>query len=343
MVVVCTHKDFELDKLKVLKPHWINDKTVVFDIRYDNDVCLLQTPLATIPYSYSIFDNKAFRMDVVCEGQETHGMITSLSNHVIGKINRFDTSLLHKSKTIKPLMGAKLLVSPKNDESCKLTLINKNVDDISVFDVRQQQIGFESVHTFDRVICLFEVRRFVISDQVAFWQTNLLQVKQCTPVCSIKQCLIVDGPWDTSKFEIYDKMHRLGVHCDAIKHKMKLDGLGDDFFHCWRMRNASPTSTSLPSSMKSMPSSPPMPPPMPPPPPPPIGGLFLSKKNMPSEGGPLAFLKDISSGNFALRKAAHGKDTLHKNKVDMHSSEFTPPSLEDIQGALSKLKKVERN
>lgn len=310
----------------------------------------MQTPLATLPYSYSIFDNKVFKIDVLCEGHAMHGMITSFSHHVISKINRFDTSLLHHA-TIKPLVGAKLLASPT--VRSKLSLTAKNVDDIGVFDVCQQDIGLESIHTFDRVICLFEVRRLVVSDKVAFWQTNLLQVKQCSPVCAVRKCLIVDGPWDITKFEIYDKMHRLGVHSDAIRHKMKLGGFGDDFFHCWhtRMKTTGTSSTMMVQDGETHTTRtsviPPMPAPAPPPPPPPppLPGMLSRPPNgvvIKQASGPLAFLKDISSGNFVLRKASGGKGQA-KPKGDLQGNgDFTPPSLEEIQGALSKLKKVER-
>jgi hypothetical protein len=225
----------------------------------------------------------------------------------------------------------------------KLTLINKNVDHVGVFGMARQEIGgIQHIHTFDRVICLFEVRRLVVSGDAAFWQTNLLQIKQCSnnTVCDVKQCMIVDRAsvsWDVSKFVVYDRMQRLGIHTDAIKHKMKLDGLGDDFFECWSKRK---DSKMIPTP------SPPLPtlPPLPPPPPPPIVGLALTKSTMLKRvDGPLAFLKDISNGNFALRKSK-GEDVGDVVKVTMNKKikgiEFTPPSLQQIQGALMNLKKI---
>lgn len=344
MVLVCTHKDFDVCKVKVLKPRYINDNTIVFDIKYDNDICLIQTPIATIPYSYSIFDNNAFRLDILCQGSEIYDTLQALSDYVMRKAKRFITV-----KTVKTLVGAKMLQA--NSPQSKLTLTNRNVDHIGIFGVRREAIGIEDIHKFDNVICLFEVRRLVVSGDVVFWQTNLLQIKQCSnnTTCNVRKCMIEERPltsWDASKFDIYGKMHKLGIHIDAIKHKMKLDGLGDDFFEYWFKHKdgdgekvSTIAQTPAPMSLNILPPRPP-----PPPPPPPMAGktgLTLTKSGGGGGGGPLAFLKDISNGNFALRKIEAKLDTTGIEKVKCADfTEFTPPSLEQIQGALMKLKKI---
>lgn len=343
MGFVCTYKDFDVDKVKVLKPYWINDNTMVFDIKYNNEAFLIQTPIATIPYSYSLFDNKVFRIDILCQGCEIHDMLQSLSRLVMKKVNRFiiKSQTPETSRKFKPLAGVKIIQSHSCPMS-KLTLANKNVDHIGVFDMTRQAISIEHIHTFDRIICLFEVRRLVVIGNDAFWQTNLLQIKQCSGnvVYDSSRCMIEDGPvvsWDASKFDVYSKMNRLGIHVDAIKHKMMLDGFGDDFFECWLSRQKQQSGQPVPP-----PTPPPLPkmPLMPPPPPPPIAGLIKASSSSCSvkqATGPLAFLKDISNGNFALRKT-NGKNVVENIKVKVN--EFTPPSLEQIQGALSKLKKI---
>jgi len=338
-ICICTTKDFHITKLKVGKPYYVKDDAVVFDVKYAGGMLLIQTPVAVLPYSYSLYDNNAFKLTVVCEGTDLYSMVQTICDRVLQKVTKHDESLL-KDKEVKTLAGIKKV----EKDQTQISLGAKDIGTVGFFDTMRREIGLDSIHTFDRVICLFEVRRLIVKGDSIFWQTNLLQVKQCSfvfkPLCQARECVIVD---EALQYEAYDKMQKMGIHMDAIKHKMKMDGLDEGFYERWSMRR---THMRTGANPLPPPSPPPLPaallskPPLPPPPPPP-----LPKSLMAPKGGPLAFLNDISLGNFTLKKGGKGDGdgitNASKKLLALSDNEFKAPSLDEIRSALSKLKRVD--
>lgn len=321
---ICTVDNYNVNNITVSKPYSVTDNTYVFNIKYMKNVCLIQTPISIIPYSYSLYDNNSFKIDIISDAYVFHRMLDNISSCIINKINKYDVKYLH-DKSIKSI------TSNVDNKKYKISFMNKDANNIYTFNSKQEPISLTTLHTFDKIICLFELKRLVLKNNKGFWQTNLLQIKKCSNTIqpSFAHCLIVSAN-DTStnindKYVSYMKMFQMKIPLEAIRHKMLIDGLTENDFDIWS---------------KTINSQTPRPHPLPPPPPPPPPLLPLNKniskiplKNI--SNGP-EFLKDISSGNFQLRNT----NTIKQKVLATVSKEYAPPSLNDIRSALSKLKKV---
>lgn len=337
---ICTIESYNGDYIKVNKPYYVNDSTCIFNVKYNNSIFLIQTSVCIIPYSYALFDNNAFKLDVITDNEDLYNMLSSISECIVSKINRHNLNHL-LGKDIKQLC---VKINSNNTFSrYKLSLRNKDANNIYVFNSQQQPISLTTLHTFDKVVCLFELKRLVIKDNTVFWQTNLIQIKKCSSIIqpSFADCLIVDTNIQSlqDRFTAYNKMLKLKIPLNAIKHKMKMDGLTENDFIQWYNEVTAGKDNDKKIDIKECLSTETKSP-APPPPPPPLP-LFNSKQmlsttdkccNMPQ------FLQDITSGNFKLRKSTSEKI---KNKILSNvNTSYKPPSLDDIQNALSRLKRV---
>jgi hypothetical protein len=263
-------------------------------------------------------------------------MINDICYHIIHKINKYNPSYLHNKEV-------KQLCIKDNITNCKLSLRNKDANNVYTFNSRQEPISLTTLHTFDKIICLFQLQRLVLKGEKAFWQSNLIQIKKCSNTIqpSFAQCLIVHNDnynlTDTNtKYNSYNKMLQLQIPIEAIKHKMLMDGLTEVDYNEWQ--NGRTSNNKVITS--------PAPPP-PPPPPPPLHNLFNNKCVSPStkiksSSDTNPFLKDIASGSFKLKKI-NEEDTKHKILKNLTNDKFAPPSLNDIKGALLKLKRININ
>lgn len=322
---ICIVDNYNLSNISVRKPYSVTDNTHIFDIKYMKNVCLIQTPICIIPYSYSLYDNNSFKLDIVTEIHAIHKMLDDICSFIINKINNYNTKYL-QSINIKNICNK---IDDKTSTRYKLSLTNKDANNVYTFNSKQEPISLTTLHTFDKVVCLFELKRLVLKNDKGFWQTNLLQIKKCSNSIqpSFAQCLIIstETSGENDRFASYCKMFQMKIPTDAIRHKMLIDGLTENDFNSWlKTINIQNGST-------------PRPPPLPPPPPPPL--LHLNKNPLTlkpqTTSGP-EFLKDISSGNFHLRKT----NDLKQKVLSTVAKEYAPPSLNDIRMALSKLKKV---
>jgi hypothetical protein len=324
---ICTVDNYNVKNITVSKPYSVNDNTYVFNIKYMKNVCLIQTPISIIPYSYSLYDNNSFRFDIVTDISAVYKMLDDICLLISNKINKYNSKYLHKR-------NIKNICNKVDDKRYKLSLMNKDANNIYTFNSRQEPISLTTLHTFDKVICLFELKRLVLKNDKGFWQTNLLQIKKCSNTIqpSFAHCLIVTNTNETSgdndRFACYLKMLHMKIPLEAIRHKMLMDGLTENDFNIWSETVNTQTGTA------------PRPPPLPPPPPPPLLQLNKNKlshksKSINDDGGP-EFLKDITSGNFQLRKT----NDIKQKVLSTVPKDYAPPSLSDIRSALSKLKKV---
>lgn len=319
---ICTVDNYNVNNLTISKPYNVNDNTYIFNIKYMKNVCLIQTPISIIPYSYSLYDNNSFKIDIVTDTATLHKMLDDISSFITSKINKYNKRYLH-NKNIKSIS------SNIDDTRYKLSLLNKDANNIYTFNSKQEPISLTTLHTFDKIICLFELKRLVLKNDKGFWQTNLLQIKKCSSIIqpSFAQCLIVSSndtsvkDNDSNRYASYLKMFQMKIPLEAIRHKMLIDGLTENDFSIWS---------------KTVNNQIPRPPPLPPPPPPPFSQLNKKILDNPNKSGGPEFLKDISSGNFQLRKT----DTIKQKVLATVPKEYAPPSLNDIRSALSKLKKV---
>jgi Subunit CCDC53 of WASH complex len=308
---ICTVDNYNTSHITVSKPYHVNDDTYVFNIKYNKSMCLIQTPTCIIPYSYSLYDDNSFKLDIQTEMEGVYKMMNAICSHILKKINNYNQEYI-KDKNIQE-------VCSKVQDKYKLSLRNKDANNVYTFNSKQEPISLTTLHTFDKVICLFELNRLVIKKEKVFWQTNLVQIKKCSSIIqpSFSQCLIMSN--DTGDiYTKYSKMFQMKIPADAIKHKMFMDGLTENDFNQW--------SKSLCVQNGPRPAPPP------PPPPPPSLNLLKGVKSGPE------FLKDISLGNFQLKKAK--SNDIKQKILSSVKAEYAPPSLNDIRNALSKLKKT---
>jgi hypothetical protein len=319
----------------------------VFDIAYDKKPLLIQTPICTIPYSYSIFDNNAFKIDVVTCMKNFTCTTDRIHQHILNKIRVHDSNLLTNKQAID-------YIKDMNDEDVRIRLRNTSTKNIMAFDRNSTSIPVSTIQSFDRVICLYQLQRVVVQNDMYMFSTCLSQVKRLNvslrqlDTCMIKTSDNVEkyGDVDLTK---YNKMKQLGIPIEAIEHKMIMEGLKRDCIKYWMDFQ---TLKLAPSNPQAKASGPPLPPPPPPPPPPP------SQNRGPSSGSSKmpGFLKDIMSNNFVLKKrddsimtTTHSSSSKINTKVvGKIASKFKDdfgyeaPTLQDILNARSSLKKVSR-
>jgi len=147
-----------------------------------------------------------------------------------------------------------------------------------------------------------------------------------------ESCALVESSVQSplsNEFAVYNRMLKMGVPKDAVKQKMRMDGLTEEAVARFC---APPLSSSQPKA----------PPPPPPPPPPPLFKAATTAAKCATTVDPSAFLADIKNGNFSLKKAtAPTSDNNVKNRVlRLVDTRFGAPSLAEILNAKGKLRSI---
>jgi hypothetical protein len=343
--IITTDDDCDLSLISVKKPYQVSHGIYVFDIAYDKKPLLIQTPICTIPYSYSIFDNNAFKIDVVTCMKNFICTTDRIHQHILNKIRVHDSNLLNNKQAID-------YIKDMNDGEARIRLRNTSTKNIMAFDRNSTSIPVSTIQSFDRVICLYQLQRVVVQNDMYMFSTCLCQVKRLNvslrqlDTCMIKTSDNVEkyGDVDLTK---YNKMKQLGIPIEAIEHKMIMEGLKKDCIKYWMDFQ---TLKLAPSNSQVNVRGTPLPPPPPPPPPIPIPSSFPTQNGGPSKMQ--GFLKDIMSNNFVLKKRDDSIMTplskVNTKLVGKIASKFKddfgyePPTLQDILNARSSLKKVSR-
>lgn len=312
-IVIRTINDIVMKDIKVKRPftYILPSKMsqTIFRISYKEQPLLFQTPVVVIPYSYSLYDNERFSLDVILFKDDPvfSRLIDSTTEYILKKIQ-------------KKYPVPSILVEPCIFRS-RMRFRTNNIDSIMTFDINNRPLDTRCIQTHDRMLCLFSISRFVVGDSKCYFQLELHQIKRLESLTSVvsKDTCLISSPSCTapvsSSLEKYQKMHRFGIPIEAIKQKMILDGLSKvDITHL--TSSLSPTTTGavlkLPtvptSSMKPMPAPPPPPPPLPPKsllkvqvqPPPPKPKVTSEAQTQPHRQPPS--LSDILSMKGRLRK-----------------------------------------
>lgn len=343
--IVTIDKECNLSLISVKKPYQACHGIYVFDITYDKQPLLIQTPICTIPYSYSIFDNNSFKIDVNTNMKAFATTLDKIHSHILNKIRCYDESMVKDKELVD-------YVKEVNDDEVRIRLRNTSTQNIMAFDRSSLLMPVSNIQSLDRVICLYQLQRVVVQKDLYMFGTCLCQIKRLNVglksstnnTCLISTTDSVDryGSIDLSK---YNKMKQLGIPLEAIEHKMTMDGLKRECIKYWMdFQTLRLPSTVMDTKGGQPPKGPPLPPP---PPPPPAQGLLITNVNSNNnKPKPPDFLKDIMSHNFRLKKATETKE--NKVVVGKLASKFKddfgyePPTLQDILNARSSLKKVSR-
>ena len=263
---------------------------------------LLQLNQAVVDKNPSVYDNGYVHVDL-CLTEHDHEMIQLIEEEVLRKLScKYQEQCKNASKT-----------------SSILRTRNYSYHSIHSYDDHGNEIQVnEHVTARDRVSVIVQLDKFVSTPFGSYFQYTIAQLKKHS-VCKLPKQAIKDtvSAVDLTK---YQQMLKVGIPMDAIRHKMKLDGIPDEM--CLQLKITPPTSTI---------------PPPPPPPPPPI-------KLFSGGGNPMAaLLADIKGGTFALKKAGDVAVRPKKEKVlKFVDTSKKVPSLDEIQSALKNLRRLSK-
>lgn len=324
-VPILNYQDFDVSTIKIKKPVVVGRRRLYcLKTKEDTDI-IIQSPRCIIPYSYVLFDDHKFQLDILSNNKTFTSLLTTIYEHIYHKIKR---------KCKLDLVKDDYYIKNYDDDNRRIRLRNDNVNNIGFYCSQKCNIPVNQLSRDEYVICIFTVDKFIISNEFTIFYLKVLQVKKCSE--TLQACLVVEE--DTQNpFEKYQKMKKVGIPEGSIRHKMLLDGLLqsdiDEFFGA---------NLSLRSSPHLPPPPPPPPPHLPPPPPPPRlspSSSFPGKFQDPSQ--PHKFLGDIKSGNFKLKSVSKNPLTnMQPKKLPGVDRNKYVPSLDDILNAKKKLKNI---
>lgn len=209
-----------LSSIRIKKPYIVNDNIHVFDISHNNHALAIQTTACVIPYSHYIFDNKSFQLDIHSCDSNVRDLMCEINNHIISRIKKYNNTIL----TSRMFLDYVKDVRQDSRGEYRIRLRNINVNNVSVFDVHNNNADIATLQTFDRVVCLFQLQKLIVQKETYYFQASVVQIKKLnTPLLVIRDCMIhhVDDSGDD--VTLYDKMKKVGVPTEAINHKKKME------------------------------------------------------------------------------------------------------------------------
>jgi hypothetical protein len=331
--IIKESKDCVLSFIDVKKPYKVANDIWVFDLSYNKEPFVFQTPECIIPYSYYMYDNKTFRLDVNMINNEFPQMLSDVNKNIIKRVSKYDNNLIGDKLYINYIKKCESVES--NDY--RLRLKNNHIDNVVVFDQTKNKIPVTTLQTFDKLICLFQLQRLIVQKDSYMFQCHLLQVKRLnTVILNTSLCLIetfhdVDHELNND-FQKYQKMYDLGIPQAAVRHKMILDGISEHDIQQY-MSNMAITKPHKHTQQLVVPSPPP-------PPPFPLNQLLahVDKPELPK----LSFLNDIRNNTIKLNKPKSQTLSQQPSICNIMKSKYgyDAPSLTDILDARAKLKKI---
>ena len=267
--------------------------------------CILQTPLMFTPFGIQTTKNNKQVIDI------------SFQN------NKNDDSYKNFIKSLQYIYRCvyyKFKDTYKVNEFLKNTDFNecirlKLTDNTSLYDESKNSI--DTIDKFTYGYYIIELEGLWINNNDLWFQWNLLQAKVRLPTHLYEYSFIdeIHDKQDEQDLKTisdkYDKMLKMGVPKEAVDRQRLLDGY-----------KGKSKSNIHPPGMPPPPGIPP-PPGMPPPPPP-------NKSN----SIPKINASDLQ--NVVLKK---GKP-IHKKEIKKDPTNFEPPTLEELQTTLSRLRKT---
>ncbi len=204
----------------------VNENIYIFDVSYDNHALMMQTTPCVIPYSYYIFDNKSFQLDIHSYSKALKELCNKISEHVINKVKKFNAGILNNKMFIDYLKEVRQ--EPKSEY--RIRLRNINVNNVTIFNNQNNIIEVSTLQTFDRVVCLFQLQRLVVQKDTYYFQASVVQIKKLnTPLVVARECLIIqktglmDDEWveephdcKECKLSIFDKIEKV------VENKMQI-------------------------------------------------------------------------------------------------------------------------
>lgn len=353
--------------LKVKKPYISSHDTRVFDIEYNKGPLIFQTPTARIPYSYSLFDNNSFKIDIELQDDEFHSLLCSINDKVLSVVKKHDTEVIENKDYIPYVSLTSRKQGDKEETYSRIKFKTNHLSTIEAFDLNGRKMNVLNVQTFDKVQCLFGICRLIVYKDNYQFQVNLIQIKAKTQYVfednqselPVQQHMLIPASLNSDKYEKYHKMRKFGVPWVCIKRQMGMDAVSEEdiisYEQVFIMKKAPITTMSKCGTVPLPPAPPPPPPPPPPngplrppppPPPPPLSKAMSSGATATTSqsgvgGFSLLFLQDIKNNNFKLKKSCDRDSAVATDTQKPHIvGNQLIPSLQDILNARSQLKKI---
>jgi hypothetical protein len=367
-----------LKLLRIKKPYISPQDTYVFDISYNDSTSIIfQSPIGRIPYSYSLYDNNNFKIDIELQDEDFYEVIRITNDKVLRKVQQYDNSLLHDKEFVPYCVSLshqsdKVNTDVKDEISrsfMRLKLKNNNIHNVIAYDSKNQKMNAVTLQTFDKVICLFAISRLIVYKDSYQFQISLLQVKSLSYQNLYTPSIVDDTNLNTNmnttticktipltltheQLLKYQKMYKFGVPWLNVRKQMLEDDVSDTNVHAFEqiyvLKKYAPPPPPLQNTQSCAPP--------PPPPPPPMSISNVKNKTITTAKvqtslNTLEFLRDIQSGNFKLKRlqsSSSSSSNSINNTLVVPNKENVPkivgnqlvPSLQDILNTRSRLKKI---
>ena len=160
-------------KIKIKKPIYFNNKTIL-NIHYGNQNCLLlQTPIMYLPYDF-IEDNKMIKCLDLCEynNEQFINFIILLYKKIINRIKRFDNNIFDKK-----VFYSNIVKNKKNDKISMIRFRDNYISKIKIYDIYNNIIEKTKIVKETKVKCIMLIKNVWINEHYYGFNIELLQIQ----------------------------------------------------------------------------------------------------------------------------------------------------------------------
>ena len=366
-------KDISLDAIKLGKIYTYHSSNQLCNLYYNNEPFYIHTPALYIPYGVLYFQNSSKPVLEMTTANEKFDIGITQFKEVIKRMELHCLALykdLYAKQVGKPLEKELEITSlvkkvymreenkfliPINKEASKCILVeypSKKKRFILDWDIKKPTYG----------IAVVQMRNFWVRDgkcgvnwvlehvqimpsHILDWQFNC----QSTEASAITESLPTSAILEKNQlmevrllendpvYGVYFKMRKMGIPLEAVQNKMRMSGHNPEVL----MQNGKLAVQIAYQQIQTATCTIPLPPP---PPQSPIHAIKSLANSLDSQATQLqtqqprnAILSQIASGGFQLKKVS--AEGLSAKKKIYKKHDLNVPSLDDILGGLSRLKK----
>ena len=165
--------------IKIKKPYNVYNKEI-YNIFYKNHQHLLiQTPPVSLPYSYSVYNDKCFIMDVIIDDEKFLNMLRRTIYHISSRIG--------------------ILTDFQKDKNI-IRLRNDNIASLKIFNANKELIDIRNLSRYDRIRAIFQIDKIIHDSDKnhTIFYLKVVQIRkewqQGHDVIAEGKCLIASDP-----------------------------------------------------------------------------------------------------------------------------------------------------
>tara|TARA_E500000178_G_C16891289_1_gene693650 strand:- start:23 stop:940 length:918 start_codon:yes stop_codon:yes gene_type:complete len=304
-MIIHHNEDIKSYHLFIQKPLKYSDKFTFIPIilKKDNDYlkCIFQTPLLFTPYGIKKTQNNKDIIDISFQNIDN-----DKSQSIFHKNLKYIYDCVYNKYKYDYIVNDFLKKTDFND--CLRLKINSTT---KIFDNSKNIL--ETINNYSYGNFIIELEGLWLNEDNIWFQWNLLQAKIKLST-HLREYSFIDEIVDhKKKDDKYDKMLKMGVPKEAVERQRTLDGKEN--------------------SNKRIPK--------PPPPPPPYinKGILSEISTSTASTASTTSMPKINASDLRNVVLKKGKP-IHKNPIKKESNHFEPPTLEELQTTLSRLRKT---